>query len=71
MSVKKPMITIKEKGFWNCNGHSGCGGSDYNGIKNIMRCFHCYQCKSYVNNPNHWVVDNRIKQKSIMEVIKE
>ena len=23
MSVKKPMITIKEKGFWNCNG-TGC-----------------------------------------------
>ena len=37
----------KSYNFFSCDGIGKCGGSDFKGKKQVIKCFHCEQCKSF------------------------
>lgn len=40
-------LIVKENGFFDCEGKGKCSGTDFNGRKQVIRCFNCRYCKSY------------------------
>lgn len=40
-------LIVEKDGGFSCNGNGWCGGSDFDGRANVIRCFNCEFCPSY------------------------